>query len=206
MSALDRLRSEGSQLDRGSNPDRPWLVHDGCPMAVYATTCTIVHTRGSAMLARSEVRGGGRCDRTVSEKSRKMVTAKKKVLHQPRSGAFGAPREEQCTRARARPGRPAGRPSSLMGCSGRETRAWRPPARAAAARRAGACAGWRRQCRDEDVRPDAITCGLGSIKPKHEQLEHCPTRKVDTDRQREHGAGRGEPVPRVASSIPTNRR
>ena len=98
MSSLDRLRSEGSQLDRGSNPDRPWLVHHGCPMAVYATTCTIVHTRGSAMLARSEVRGGGRCDRTVSEKSRKMVTAKKKVLLQPRSGAFGAPREEQCTR------------------------------------------------------------------------------------------------------------
>ena len=107
---------------------------------VEAKICTCMHARRSAMLARSGRRGGRLCEGSVSEKSRKVVVAKKRGLRRPRAEPSAHCEGEPCARARARPRRPGGRPSSLVGCSSRGRRSRRPPARSAASRRAGKCA------------------------------------------------------------------
>jgi hypothetical protein len=55
----------------------PWVMATAAAVAVEATTCTTMHACKSALLARSGRRGSGLCDRTNTEKTRKMVVAKR---------------------------------------------------------------------------------------------------------------------------------
>ena len=134
---------------------------------------------------------------------------KKRDLRRPRARAFGAPHREPYARARARPGRRGGRPSSLTCCSSRESRARRLPARPPAARRAGALSGLCRQCRRRKCR--AASCvyehsGTSATVGNLRRLPHARERYLHARRTRSQQRAECLPQPPAASSRSVGRK